>query len=196
MFLHELRVCLGRRRAEQCACAGATAEVRRRMASYGDGRRRTATPIGPDPRVLWVSSIFSVVPSLDANSSCVLFPPSGVLEPPPSVFCQDSCDPAPLRCQMSLRSPIFPSLHFSWLARGLNMESSKIQAIIDWPVPGNIKEVQRFIGFANFYRRFIWNFSEIVRPITLLTKNGKTFVWSSQAQEAFDRLKVCFTTVI
>ncbi|XP_073414921.1 uncharacterized protein [Dendrobates tinctorius] len=141
MFLHELRVCLGRRRAEQCACAGATAEVRRRMASYGDGRRRTATPIGPDPRVLWVSSIFSVVPSLDANSSCVLFPPSGVLEPPPSVFCQDSCDPAPLRCQMSLRSPIFPSLHFSWLARGLNMGSSKIQAIIDWPVPGNIKEV-------------------------------------------------------
>ncbi|XP_073414928.1 uncharacterized protein [Dendrobates tinctorius] len=126
-------VCLGRRRAEQCACAGATAEVRRRMASYGDGRRRTATPIGPDPRVLWVSSIFSVVPSLDANSSCVLFPPSGVLEPPPSVFCQDSCDPAPLRCQMSLRSPIFPSLHFSWLAREFPGYGRKIQTSIGKP---------------------------------------------------------------
>ncbi|XP_073504919.1 uncharacterized protein [Phyllobates terribilis] len=63
--------------------------------------------------------------------------------------------------------------------QGLNMESSKIQVIIDWPVPGNIKEVQRFIGFANFYRRFIQNFLEVVRPITLLTKKGKKFAWSS-----------------
>ncbi|XP_075180996.1 uncharacterized protein LOC142251834 [Anomaloglossus baeobatrachus] len=78
--------------------------------------------------------------------------------------------------------------------QGLNMESGKIQAILDWPEPGNIKEVQRFVGFANFYRRFIRNFSEIVRPITLLTKKGQKFVWSTQAQEAFHRLKVCFTS--
>ncbi|XP_077124620.1 uncharacterized protein LOC143781741 [Ranitomeya variabilis] len=71
------------------------------------------------------------------------------------------------------------------------MESGKIQAILDWPVPKNVKEVQCFIGFANFYRHFSRNFSDIVRPITSLTKKEKPFKWSSQAQEAFE---VCFTS--
>lgn len=77
---------------------------------------------------------------------------------------------------------------------GLQMDSSKIKAIVDWPTPRSIKDVQRFIGFANFYRRFIKNFSEIITPITQLTKKKNAFVWSPQAQESFCLLKSKFTT--
>ena len=79
--------------------------------------------------------------------------------------------------------------------QGLHMDPNKIKAIVDWPVPSNVKEVQRFIGFANFYRRFIKNFSTIVTPITQLTrKTKKEFVWSPEAQESFCLLKTRFTT--
>ncbi|CAN2390671.1 K02A2.6-like, partial [Pristimantis euphronides] len=78
--------------------------------------------------------------------------------------------------------------------QGLRMDSSKIQAIQDWPAPKNVKEVQRFIGFANFYRRFIRNFSEVVSPITQLTQKKKAFSWSPQAQDAFALLKSRFTS--
>ncbi|XP_073520088.1 uncharacterized protein [Phyllobates terribilis] len=78
--------------------------------------------------------------------------------------------------------------------QGLSMDTSKTQAIQEWPIPNTLKEVQRFIGFANFYRRFIKNFSEIVSPITQLTRKKTPLVWSPQAQTAFDRLKSKFTS--
>ncbi|XP_069599266.1 uncharacterized protein [Ranitomeya imitator] len=79
-------------------------------------------------------------------------------------------------------------------SRGICMDESKTQAIKNWPVPKNVKEVQRFIGFANFYRHFIRNFSEVVSPITQLTRKRSTFSWTPQAQEAFSHLKSKFTT--
>ncbi|XP_077137504.1 uncharacterized protein LOC143803164 [Ranitomeya variabilis] len=78
--------------------------------------------------------------------------------------------------------------------QGISMDGSKTQAIKNWPVPKNVKEVQRFIGFANFYRRFIRNFSEVVSPITQLTRKASSFTWTPQAQEAFSSLKDKFTT--
>ncbi|CAJ0936995.1 unnamed protein product [Ranitomeya imitator] len=78
--------------------------------------------------------------------------------------------------------------------QGIGMDGSKTQAIKNWPVPRNVKEVRRFIGFANFYRRFIRNFSEVVKPITQLTRKEVSFTWTPQAQEAFSSLKDKFTT--
>ncbi|XP_069582870.1 uncharacterized protein [Ranitomeya imitator] len=78
--------------------------------------------------------------------------------------------------------------------QGLSMDASKTQAIQNWPTPKSVKEVQRFIGFANFYRRFIKKFSAIVAPITQLTQKKMPFVWSPQAQTAFSALKSKFTT--
>ena len=77
---------------------------------------------------------------------------------------------------------------------GVAMDPQKIKAILDWPTPVDKKAVQRFIGFANFYRRFIVGFSAIVIPITKLTHQGSHFHWSQEAQEAFEKLKKIFSS--
>lgn len=77
---------------------------------------------------------------------------------------------------------------------GLSMDPDKIKAVVEWPAPRNIKEIQRFLGFANFYRKFIRDFSKVVAPITQLTKKGQLFTWSPEAQAAFSKLKTLFTS--
>jgi hypothetical protein len=57
---------------------------------------------------------------------------------------------------------------------GITMDPSKIQTIQEWEVPRNIKDVQSFVGFSNFYRRFIKGFSRICRPLFRLTQKGST----------------------
>lgn len=70
------------------------------------------------------------------------------------------------------------------------MEPAKVRAIIDWPVPDS----RRFLGFANFYRSFICNFSQVAAPLTALTSTKLRFVWSNSAEGAFDQLKKLFTS--
>uniref|UniRef100_A0A8C5M9T8 Gypsy retrotransposon integrase-like protein 1 n=1 Tax=Leptobrachium leishanense TaxID=445787 RepID=A0A8C5M9T8_9ANUR len=75
------------------------------------------------------------------------------------------------------------------------MDPKKLEAISHWPLPKGLKAIQRFIGFSNYYRRFIKGFSSIIAPITALTrKGGDTQNWSSSALEAFERLKEAFST--
>ena len=50
------------------------------------------------------------------------------------------------------------------------MDPKKVEAIVKWPVPENVKQVQSYLGFANFYRRFIKDFAKIARPLAELTK--------------------------
>jgi len=59
---------------------------------------------------------------------------------------------------------------------GLHMDSAKVQVIQDWPEPKKVKDVQSFLGFANFYKCFIHGYSEIVLPLTHLT--WKTTPWN------------------
>ena len=68
------------------------------------------------------------------------------------------------------------------------MEPSKMKVIKDWRTPTSKKEVQKFIGFCNFYRRYIKNFSNIARPITKLTGNIQ-FNWTKDEEDAFIKLK-------
>ena len=49
---------------------------------------------------------------------------------------------------------------------GISMDPKKIASILDWPQPRNVRDIQSFLGFANFYRRFIFGYSEIVLPLT------------------------------
>ncbi|CAJ0937582.1 unnamed protein product [Ranitomeya imitator] len=75
------------------------------------------------------------------------------------------------------------------------MDPVKVQAIHDWIQPTSVKSLQKFLGFANFYRRFIANFSSVVKPLTDLTKKGADVTnWSSEAVEAFQELKRRFTS--
>ena len=77
---------------------------------------------------------------------------------------------------------------------GIEMGPQKVSAILDWPPPSDKKGVQRFVGFANFYRRFIKGFSNIIAPITHLTKKNIRFQWTPEAQSAFSVLKKHFTS--
>jgi hypothetical protein len=83
---------------------------------------------------------------------------------------------------------------------GVSMEKSRVAAIQEWPQPESVRDVQVFIGFANFYRRFVRDFSAIARPLTCIMKGRKKgqppppFEWGEEQQLAFDRLKTAFTS--
>ncbi|KAK3548493.1 hypothetical protein QTP70_013327 [Hemibagrus guttatus] len=78
---------------------------------------------------------------------------------------------------------------------GIKMDERKVTAVRDWPAPTTVKELQRFLGFANFYRRFIQNYSSIAHPLTSLLRNKpKSLAWSPAAGKAFNLLKRAFTT--
>ena len=63
-----------------------------------------------------------------------------------------------------------------------------------WPQPGDRKSLQRFLGFANFYRRFIRGYSSVAAPLTCLTSPKVRFTWGPEAEEAFQTLKGKFTS--
>ena len=78
--------------------------------------------------------------------------------------------------------------------KGIYMDTKKVQIIQDWPIPQWVKDVQMFIGFANFYRRFIKGYSEQILLLTQLTRKNEPWLWSTQYQIAFDSLKLPFTS--
>ena len=69
----------------------------------------------------------------------------------------------------------------------IQMDPAKTRAVTDWPAPPTRKELQRFLGFANFYRRFIRNYNLVAAPLTVLTSLNVPFRWSSSsvAERAF-----------
>uniref|UniRef100_A0A4W5K2I5 ribonuclease H n=1 Tax=Hucho hucho TaxID=62062 RepID=A0A4W5K2I5_9TELE len=78
---------------------------------------------------------------------------------------------------------------------GVEMESDRISAVRNWQTPTTVKEVQRFLGFANYYRRFIWGFGQVAAPITSLLKGGPVRLrWSAEADRAFGHLNDLFTS--
>ena len=75
---------------------------------------------------------------------------------------------------------------------GIQMDNEKVKAIREWPEPRNLKEVQAFLGFANFYLRFIQGYSQICTPLTKMTKKEQPFHWECEQREAFEKLKKKF----
>jgi transposase InsO family protein len=73
------------------------------------------------------------------------------------------------------------------------MEPAKIAAIKEWEAPTSVKEIQSFIGLANYYRRFIRGFSKIAAPMTSATQKDKKFVWTPECQKAFEQIKDAIT---
>ena len=81
---------------------------------------------------------------------------------------------------------------------GIKMESSRVESITQWPAPTTFRELQVFIGFANFYHRFIAGFSKVIRPLTDMLKGMKAgkktgpFPWGDAEAKAFQDLKTRF----
>ncbi|KAF8676141.1 hypothetical protein RHS04_06583 [Rhizoctonia solani] len=77
--------------------------------------------------------------------------------------------------------------------KGFSLDKLKIQAVQEWPTPTKVKEVQSFLGFANFLRRFVANFSHMARPLHNLVKKDVLWRWDTREQEAFQGLKDAIT---
>jgi len=79
-----------------------------------------------------------------------------------------------------------------WTAYCLQQDhdgSIKVQGVADWPVPHNVTDVRSFLGFTNFYRRFIRNFSEVAKPLNALLQKDAKWEWMDVQFKAFEHLK-------
>jgi len=72
------------------------------------------------------------------------------------------------------------------------MDPIKLKGISDWPTPSIIKETRKFLGFCNFYRKFIKDYVKVASPINQLVKKNMKFIWTEEAQKAFNKLKKKF----
>ncbi|KAI1000729.1 hypothetical protein K3495_g7468 [Podosphaera aphanis] len=73
------------------------------------------------------------------------------------------------------------------------MDPEKVKAILEWEPPTSKRQLQRFLGFANFYRRFIRNFSGLTRPLHGLTKKNAVWAWTPSCVSAFENLREAFS---
>ena len=73
--------------------------------------------------------------------------------------------------------------------QGIEVDSSKVDAIQSWPQPTTVTQVRSFLGLAGFYRRFVRDFSSIAAPLHELTKKGAPFEWGAPQDDAFNTLK-------
>lgn len=78
---------------------------------------------------------------------------------------------------------------------GVAMDQQKVDSVTYWPKPETIRQLQRFLGFANVYQRFIRNFSTVAAPLTAMVKaNNARLKWSQEATRSFNQLKSRFST--
>ena len=76
----------------------------------------------------------------------------------------------------------------------IEMDPTKLNGIRNWPTLTKVKDICSFLGFTNFYRKFIGDYSNITCPLLDLTKKDTLWNWNNSCQNAFNRLKNCFLT--
>jgi len=77
---------------------------------------------------------------------------------------------------------------------GIEMEAEKVDEVLNWPQPKNIKDIRKFLGLANYYRRFIKDFARVARPMNMLTWKDEKWQWKEAQQKVFEELKRIFTS--
>ncbi|KAI0992807.1 hypothetical protein K3495_g15377 [Podosphaera aphanis] len=75
---------------------------------------------------------------------------------------------------------------------GIHMDPKKVSCVQEWPRPRSVRDIQRFLGFANFYRRFIPEFSRLAAPMVNLTRKEVPFSWTDDCEASFIRIKQAF----
>ena len=82
--------------------------------------------------------------------------------------------------------------------KGIKIDLAKIEAIMQWDTPMCVREVHLFVGFCNFYRQFIRNFSNIARPLNSFIKKDMPFAWTNECKQTFQELKnwVCENPIL
>ena len=77
---------------------------------------------------------------------------------------------------------------------GVRMQKEKIDGVLSWPTPRNAKDMQKFMGLANYYRWFIQDFSRVAKPLNMLVGKDRKWEWGAEQQKAFKELRRRFTT--
>lgn len=100
-----------------------------------------------------------------------------------------------MKCEFHV--PVISFLGYIIGRAGDSTDPGKVKAVTTWTIPSSMKELQRFLGFANFYQRFIHGFSAIAAPLTTFLKgNPRSLKWNRMTEEAFGHLKQVFTTAL
>ena len=76
---------------------------------------------------------------------------------------------------------------------GVKMEKEKVKGVVEWPVPKSVKDVQKFLGLANYYRQFVKDFAKIAKPLYEMTRKETKWSWGERQQKVFEELKERFT---
>jgi hypothetical protein len=74
----------------------------------------------------------------------------------------------------------------------ISMDPTKVQGIVDWPAPRTVKQLRSFLGFCNFYHKFIRNYSDKCKPLKKLLQKNSTWDWTEDRHAAFESLKKDF----
>jgi len=62
----------------------------------------------------------------------------------------------------------------------IEIEEDKVVGMLNWPVPKTVKDVRKFLGLVNYYRRFVKNFAKLAQPLNNLTKKEEKWRWTSE----------------
>ena len=93
----------------------------------------------------------------------------------------------PAKCALCLEEVKFLGHIIS--RKGVATDPVKTEKVAKWPTPTNKKEVQRFLGLASYYRRFVKDFASVAKPLHQLVEKNREFRWTQQCQEAFEQLR-------
>jgi len=97
----------------------------------------------------------------------------------------------PEKCKWKVREVDFLGVVIG--PEGIKMEKEKVKGVLEWPIPKCVKDVQKFLGLANYYCRFIEGFAMVARPLHDLVKKDKKWDWVEREEKAFRKLKERFT---
>ena len=76
---------------------------------------------------------------------------------------------------------------------GVKIKKEKVQRVVDWPVPRNVKDVQKFLGLANYYKLLVKNFIRIAKLLYKIIRKDMKWNWRERQQKVFEKLKKRFT---
>ena len=97
----------------------------------------------------------------------------------------------PEKCKWKVREVEFLGVVIG--PEGIKMEKEKVKGVLEWPTPKCVKDIQKFLGLANYYRRFIEGFATVARLLHNLVKKDKKWEWMEKEEKAFKELKERFT---
>jgi len=98
----------------------------------------------------------------------------------------------PEKCKWKVREVEFLGVVIG--PKGVEIQKEKVEGVLSWLAPRNVKKVQKFLDLANLYRRFIKNFTRIAALLYMLVRKEQKWRWEKEQEEVFEKLKVVFIT--